>query len=361
MNRHVVLVAGHGEMGGGEVMLLACAKACAALGLHPVVVAPEAPATVATAASAAGYEVCTHSVPRSGSWLATVRSVRRAVRKARRGSTRTPVWCHGLRPIAATAGMPARIIHVHRGPSRAQQAALVASAAGVSRVLVPSLATQSSLPRALSVRARILGNWTDDIPRETSRTRSPADVPVVGYLGRLAPEKGIPDLILALQLLEKQSRMPPPLLAVGGTPLFVDDSAASLVEREITRLGARVSRRGWVERSEFLETVDVLVCPSTWAEPFGLVVAEAMAARVPVVVSDAGALPEVVGAEHPYTARAGDPASLAYVLHRALGELGTPAGDAAVAHARRRWETLWSPAAGRERVAALLTGLGVLP
>ena len=169
------------------------------------------------------------------------------------------------------------------------------------------------------------------------------------------------DGLEALELLERQGMVPPPLLAAGGTPLFVSGSGAALVERALARLGTRVSRRGWVERAEFLETVDVLVCPSTVAESFGLVAAEAMAARVPVVVTDAGALPEVVGAEHPYTARAGDPVSLACVLHRALDELGTPAGDTAVARARRRWETLWSPDAGRARIAALLTELGVLP
>ena len=46
---------------------------------------------------------------------------------------------------------------------------------------------------------------------------------------------------------------------------------------------------------------------------------------------------------------------------QALGALGTEAGERAVARARRRWEALWSPAAGRERVAGLLRDLGILP
>ena len=361
MNRGVVLVAGHGEMGGGEVMLLACAQACVELGLHPVVVGPEAPRTLLSAASSAGYEVRPHQVSREGARITTVRALRHAVETARRGDLRTPVWCHGLRPAAATAGMLNRVVHVHRRPSRAQEPALLVAAAGARAVLVPSHATRSSLPWPLGDRSQVFGNWTADIPRATSRTRSPGRVPVVGYLGRMAPEKGIAELVAALELLERQGMVPPPLLAAGGTPLFVSGSGAALVERALARLGTRVSRRGWVERAEFLETVDVLVCPSTVAESFGLVAAEAMAARVPVVVTDAGALPEVVGAEHPYTARAGDPVSLACVLHRALDELGTPAGDTAVARARRRWETLWSPDAGRARIAALLTELGVLP
>ncbi|MDO4919671.1 glycosyltransferase family 4 protein [Kocuria sp.] len=194
----------------------------------------------------------------------------------------------------------------------------------------------------------------------TRRHRSPDHAPVVGYLGRLAPEKGIEALVSAMELLDGLDFSPSPRLEVGGAPLFVDRSGAKRVERALLSLGDRVFHHGWVERSSFLASIDVLACPSTWEEPFGLVAAEAMAARVPVVVSDAGALPEVVGPEHPYTARAGDPRSLARVLHRALRELGTDAGDAVVGRARRRWEELWSPAAGRARVAELLADLGVL-
>ena len=56
--------------------------------------------------------------------------------------------------------------------------------------------------------------------------------------------------------------------------------------------------------------------PSTWAEPFGLAVAEAMAAGVPVVISDAGALGEVVGAGYPWAFRAQDVTGLVSVLRR---------------------------------------------
>ena len=55
-----------------------------------------------------------------------------------------------------------------------------------------------------------------------------------------------------------------------------------------------------------------------WPESFGLVVAEAMGAGVPFVVSDAGALPEVAGPGHPWVARSGDLHDLAAVLHSAL-------------------------------------------
>ncbi len=51
---------------------------------------------------------------------------------------------------------------------------------------------------------------------------------------------------------------------------------------------------GQVRASEFLSSVDVLVVPSLWHEPFGLVLCEAISAGVPVVASAVGGIPEVI-------------------------------------------------------------------
>ena len=53
---------------------------------------------------------------------------------------------------------------------------------------------------------------------------------------------------------------------------------------------------GWVHDSrEIYSRTKVLLAPSIWPEPFGRVVAEAMANGIPCIVSNRGALPEVVG------------------------------------------------------------------
>ena len=54
--------------------------------------------------------------------------------------------------------------------------------------------------------------------------------------------------------------------------------------------------------------------PSQWAEPFGLVVAEAMSSRTPFVISDAGALAEVAGPGYPWVSRKGDAVALAHAV-----------------------------------------------
>ena len=93
--------------------------------------------------------------------------------------------------------------------------------------------------------------------------------------------------------------------------------------------------------------------PAAVPESFGLVVAEAMAAGVPFIVSDAGALPEVAGPDHPWVARRGDVADLARMIERAL----TADPDGAAIRDRRGPCSLgdeYSPAAGRDRVQRLL-------
>ena len=110
-----------------------------------------------------------------------------------------------------------------------------------------------------------------------------------------------------------------------------------------------------MRRDRFFDAVDVAVVASTAPESFGLAAAEAMAAGVPVVVSDAGALIEVVGPAHPWVSRAGDAEDLARALAAALDADPAPV----VAAARDRWQHLYSPAAGRAAVRALLEDLGL--
>ena len=124
-------------------------------------------------------------------------------------------------------------------------------------------------------------------------TRSRAGAITVGFVGRLVEEKGVLVLVQALALDERlHARI------AGGGPL------AQRLRDEVTRLGleGRVELVGALDPSEVIEFyhgLDVLAVPSIpragWTEQFGRVAIEAMACGVPVVSSDAGALPEVVG------------------------------------------------------------------
>ena len=110
---------------------------------------------------------------------------------------------------------------------------------------------------------------------------------------------------------------------------------------------------GGLPRTVFSGDIDMLVVPSIAPESFGLVVAEAMSARVPVIVSDAGALSEVLGgASYPYVVPADQPVALA----QAIKSLGTELREDTDALAERtselfwRWQENYSPEAGKVRV-----------
>jgi len=116
----------------------------------------------------------------------------------------------------------------------------------------------------------------------------------VGFLNRLTPAKA------PLLMLEAMERLPDcvHLEIVGDGPLHAE------VARDVERRGlsARVRLRSRVPSSEMpqlMSTLEVVVLPSLttprWKEQFGRVLIEAMASGVPVVGSDSGEIPRVIG------------------------------------------------------------------
>ncbi len=146
--------------------------------------------------------------------------------------------------------------------------------------------------------------------------------PVVLFLGRLHPVKGLTDFLLPAMALR-----PDLFLAVAGGPDSQAPGYDGLVRAEIARLGLtdRVRLLGSVgsaDRWQLFDGAAAFVLPSH-SENFGIVVAEAMARGCPVVVTEG-----VQSKVHVQAAGAGrvvphDPAALA----AALGEVaGDPAG-----------------------------------
>jgi len=124
--------------------------------------------------------------------------------------------------------------------------------------------------------------------------RRPSQAFVVAYAGRFVPEKGLDTL------MEAVARLGPgvELWLIGNGPYR---PALEELSRKL-RIEERVR---WLEpvsperMPELLAQVDVVVLPSrttrVWKEQFGRILVEAMACKVPVVGSDSGAIPEVVG------------------------------------------------------------------
>jgi glycosyltransferase involved in cell wall biosynthesis len=154
-----------------------------------------------------------------------------------------------------------------------------------------------------------------------SRRREPGAPLRLLMLSRLHPVKAIPVLLRALALLRRQDLRP--LLNIAG-----QGEAAYVVQlrRQVAELGlpGQVRFSGFVQgeaKHEAVAEADVFVLPS-YSENFGLGAAEAMAAGLPVIVSDGVGLAELVRrAGAGVVVPAGAPGPLA----RAIRQLSEPA------------------------------------
>lgn len=341
MTRPLVLATNNGDIAGGEVMLLRLATMARDLGADVTLVAPSAPGDVAAAARASGFRTIEIGAANRRDYLL---GLRRWDATGREGL----LWCNGLVPAFATTGRRDRVVHLHQQPTGAPHSALLRVArVGVSTVLVPSHLLAGRLG------ATAFPNWTD--PVDVARRPAPSGARRLGFLGRLSPGKGLVTLAEAVRLLDER-RPGAYRLLVAGDARGVAAQDRAEVAAALAPISHLIEAPGWIDRSAFYAQVDLAVFPSLFPETFGLVVAEAMAARVPFVISDAGALPEVAGPGYPWVATAGDARALATTIHQALDSNEAGIQDAAYA----RWEAEYSPAAGRRRLAATLTGLGVL-
>jgi len=159
------------------------------------------------------------------------------------------------------------------------------------------------------------------------RRRLRLEHPVVGYVGRLLPEKDVATLVRAFSRLGQHFN----LLIIGSGPekkrIQQQINALNLADR--TRLIDAVPHG---EVPHYMNCIDTLVLPSVttakWKEQFGRVLIEAMACEVPVVGSSAGEIPAVIGPAGRIFAE-GDAEDLAEKLaatlhddRRRLGKLG---------------------------------------
>ena len=125
---------------------------------------------------------------------------------------------------------------------------------------------------------------------------------VVGYAGGLLPEKGVDLLLQAVatcnQTLGRPQRQAVALALVGAGQerAALETQAHRLgIERQVRFLGRIPS----MDMPTFYHSIDVLAVPSrtlpNWKEQFGRVIIEAMACGVPVIGSNSGEIPSVIG------------------------------------------------------------------
>ncbi len=139
---------------------------------------------------------------------------------------------------------------------------------------------------------------------------------LVGFVGRLVANKGLMILLAAIRRLPARAHC----LIVGSGPMRAELELWS----GLPDLQGRIHIRDVVEPEmlvKYMNCMDVIALPSLttphWKEQYGRVIAEAMACGVPVVGSDSGAIPEVIGSSG-LVVPEGDPVALGEALHHLL-------------------------------------------
>ena len=121
----------------------------------------------------------------------------------------------------------------------------------------------------------------------------------IGYLARIAPEKGLAGLCDAYVRFRQMPGVERACLEVAG---YLAPDQRGYLERAERRLadagyGGEFHYRGTLDRGrkiEFLRSLDVFSVPTVYVEPKGLFLIEAMACGVPVVQPRHGAFPEMI-------------------------------------------------------------------
>jgi glycosyltransferase involved in cell wall biosynthesis len=122
---------------------------------------------------------------------------------------------------------------------------------------------------------------------------------VIGYLARIAPEKGLHVLCDAYRLLRQRTADRRIRLEIAGYLAPEHRPYLSEIEGRMNDwgLGGEFQYRGVLDREakiEFLRRLDLMSVPATYDEPKGMSLLEAMAAAVPVVQPRRGSFTEII-------------------------------------------------------------------
>jgi len=215
---------------------------------------------------------------------------------------------HAAHPLLIPARRAAQVVTIHdlyylmqpqrtRAEIRRDYAELSPThARRADAVITSSAHTRRLVSEHLGVDADRIYVCPPGAPEWRTLGRAP-NTPSDGYilfLGTLEPRKNLDVLLDAYEALLRGSRRVPRLVMAGGAS---PDGQAWLQRIARDPLRDHIVYRGYVdqeERESLYAGARALVLPS-FDEGFGLPVLEAMSAGVPVVTSNRGSLPEVVG------------------------------------------------------------------
>jgi glycosyltransferase involved in cell wall biosynthesis len=163
--------------------------------------------------------------------------------------------------------------------------------------------------------------------------------PYILFAGQLIREQGVHTLVAAFaRFITTHPAAEVHLVLVGAgaeRDALCSESERLGISHRVEMLGLRDDVPALMRRAE------VVIVPSEWPEAFGFVAAEAMAAGCPVIVSNAGALPEVAG-DCGLVFEKGNVEALAGLLETVLSERNREEISVLAGRARARAEKVFS-------------------
>ena len=318
----ILYVQPNSEVGGSDLALLRLVAALDLAAYEPIVVLPK-DGPMVRRLEAAGARVCfvpmlqlrtlpslSYQIRYLGSFWFTVARLARLIRRERIALVHSNSLYALYGAFAAAVTRRRHVWHIREIPPRVP----------VARAALGQLVLRLSALTVVMSEACVRGLFAGSHPRKIRRlsegldlavwSRRPGlrpirselglapDTPVVGFVARLDPWKGLDVYLDAAAMVAK--RIPDAVFLVSGDAPDGFESYRDDMKARAARLGldGRVHFLGWRYRMDvipdLMASLDVFCHTSVQPEPFGLVLIEAMAMGCPVISVSAGGPLEII-------------------------------------------------------------------
>ncbi|MCB1208572.1 MAG: glycosyltransferase family 4 protein [Verrucomicrobiales bacterium] len=181
-------------------------------------------------------------------------------------------------------------------------AAMRHNARSLAAIIAPSRFYADAMAKRLELepdQIHVVSNGIDTAPFPIAECDP--NWPVIGYLARMIPGKGLTTLVDAFIELSRRGNLPRVKLKIAGSMMPSDEPYVNELREKLKEAGCAgkvefLPNLTFTEKLKFLSGISVFSVPATYGEAFGLYVIEAIACGIPVVQPDSGAFGELIQA-----------------------------------------------------------------
>lgn len=140
---------------------------------------------------------------------------------------------------------------------------------------------------------------TDEIKKIKEKYGINKDDKVLLFTGRIVPEKGVLELISAIEKVKNSKYK---LIIVGSSLNQLDAKTKyeELVEKKYEKIKEKIVFTGFIKYEEIgiiYKIADLAIIPSIWNDPAPLTIIESLVCGLPIITTESGGIPEYVNEE----------------------------------------------------------------